>query len=64
MSMILKYEIIETISDCINILSRGDQGVEEYEYLQKKHELEAARSVLESSKLVFRESFQNDGCMH
>ena len=54
MSVILKHEILETLQDCINILSRGEQGIDEDEYIQKKEELEVARQLLDASQIHFK----------
>ena len=59
MSSILKHEILETLQDCINILSRGEQGVNEDEYIQKKEELEIARQLLEASQINFKPLMNN-----
>lgn len=47
---LLKHEILETIEDCINILSRGD----DYEYIENKERLESARRLLKASKIHFK----------
>jgi hypothetical protein len=64
MSAILKSEILDTIQDCISILSRGEDGIDVYEYQEKMAELEAAYHLLASSKIYFSPVYKNAVTIH
>ena len=60
----LKFEILEVLEDCISILSRGENGVDEYEYRESKARLECARALLDASKIYFQPVVTNRLSIH